>query len=91
MATGNLDKAVDEFILNRMNEIGMNQPDSLSEAFANFENAAKALRDRLPDELLSLFRDCENAFSIFDAEIQETFYRAGFADAVCLITGITNS
>ena len=89
MATGNLDKAVDEFVLSRMNEIGMNQPDSLSEAFANFENAAKALRDRLPEELLPLFRDCENAFSIFDAEIQETFYRAGFTDAVTLLTGIS--
>ena len=88
MATGNLDKAVDEFVLNRMNEIGMNQPGSLSEAFANFENAAKALRGRLPEELLPLFRECENAFSIFDAEIQETFYRAGFADAVTLLTGI---
>ena len=51
MATGNLDKAVDEFVLNRMNDIGMNQLASLSEAFANFENAAKALSDRLPDEL----------------------------------------
>lgn len=91
MAIGNLDKAVDEFVLNRMNDIGMNQPDSLSEAFANFENAAKALRDSLPDELLPLFHECENAFSIFDAEIQETFYRAGFADAVRLITGITSS
>lgn len=91
MATGDLDKAVDEFILNRMNDIGMNQPVSLSEAFANFENAAKALKGRLPEELLPLFRECENTFSIFDAEIQETFYRAGFADAVCLITGITSS
>lgn len=91
MAIGNLDKAVDEFILNRMNEIGMNQPNALSEAYANFENAAKTLRDSLPDELLPLFRECENAFSIFDAEIQETFYRAGFADAVRLITGITSS
>ena len=91
MAIGDLDKAVDEFILNRINDIGMNQSASLSAAFGNFENAAKALRDRLPDEILPLFRDCENAFSIFDAEIQETFYRAGFADAVCLVTGITNS
>nr|DAZ62533.1 MAG TPA: hypothetical protein [Caudoviricetes sp.] len=91
MTTGNLDKAIDEFVLNRMNEIGMDQPGSLNEAFANFENAAKALRDSLPDELLPLFRECENAFSIFDAEIQETFYRAGFADAVRLITGITSS
>ena len=90
MAIGNLDKAVDEFVLNRMNDIGMNQPYSLSEAFANFENAAKALRDRLPEGLLPLFRDCENAFSIFDAEIQETFYRAGFADAVTLLTGISD-
>ena len=89
MAIGNLDKAVDEFVLSRMNEIGMNQPYSLSEAFANFENATKALRDRLPEELLPLFRDCENAFSIFDAEIQETFYRAGFADAVTLLTRIS--
>lgn len=84
MKIGNLDKAVDEFVLTRMNDIGMDQPDSLSEAFANLENAAKALRDSLPDELLPLFRECENAFSIFDAEIQETFYRAGFTDAVRL-------
>ncbi|MBR3298923.1 MAG: hypothetical protein IKS28_01385 [Clostridia bacterium] len=89
MAIGNLDKAIDEFVLNRMNDIGMNQPDSLSEAFANFKNAAKALRDSLPDELLPLFRECENAFSIFDAEIQETFYRAGFADAVRLRSILT--
>lgn len=89
MAIGNLDKAVDEFVLSRMNEIGMNQPYSLGDAFANFENAAKALRDRLPEELLPLFRECENAFSIFDAEIQETFYRAGFSDAVMLLTRIS--
>ena len=89
MAIGNLDKAVDEFVLSRMNEIGMNQPYSLGDASANFENAAKALRDRLPEELLPLFRECENAFSIFDAEIQETFYRAGFSDAVMLLTGIS--
>ena len=81
-------KAVDGFVLTRINDIGMNQPDSLSEAFANFENAAKALRDRLPEELLPLFRECENSFSFFDAEIQETFYKAGFTDAVTLLTWI---
>lgn len=86
-----LEKAVDEFVMSRMNDIGMNQPDSLCDAFADLENAAKELRERLPEELLPLFRECENAFSVFDAEIQETFYRAGFADAVRLITGITCS
>lgn len=89
MAIGNLDKAVDEFVLSRMNDIGMNQPDSLSDAFADLENAAKELRERLPEELLPLFRECENAFSVFDAEIQVTFYRAGFADAVRLRSILT--
>ena len=88
MAIGNLDKAIDGFVLERMNEVGMNQPEKLSTAFGDFEKAAMELKSKLPPDLIPLFLDCENAFSIFDAEIQETFYRAGFADAVTLLTGI---
>lgn len=85
MANEKLKKAVDGFVLERMNVIGMEQPDTLDEAYSNFENAAKALKEKLPHELIPLFLECENAFSIFDAELQETFYRAGFADALDIL------
>ena len=82
MANEKLEKAIDSFVLERMNDVGMDQPEELDRAFADFEKAAKALKERLPQELAPLFRDCENAFSIFDSAVQETFSRAGFADAL---------
>lgn len=88
MAIGNLDKAIDGFVLERMNDVGMDQPEKLSAAFAEFEKAAMALKSKLPPDLIPLFLDCENTFSIFDAEIQETYYRAGFADAAEILMKI---
>jgi hypothetical protein len=82
MANEKLEKAINSFVLERMNDVGMDQPEELGRAFADFEKAATALKERLPSELTPLFRECENAFSIFDAAVQETFYRAGFADAL---------
>lgn len=90
MANEKLLNAIDSFVLDRMNEIGMESPEELDKAFADFETAAKALKEELPPDLIPLFLDCENAFSVFDAQVQETFYRVGFADALDIIYMIRN-
>lgn len=90
MANEKLLNAIDSFVLDRMNEIGMESPEELDKAFADFEAAAKALKEKLPPDLIPLFLDCENAFSVFDAQVQETFYRAGFADALDILYMIRN-
>ncbi len=84
MPDESLRKAFDAFVFERMNDVGMNQPEYLDSAVAELEKAALELKARLPDELLPLYLECENAFSLFDAAIQEAYYRAGFSDAMNL-------
>ncbi len=47
-------KAIEEFIIQRINDHNMAEPDALQEAFQQFNGCVKALRAALPTELGSL-------------------------------------
>lgn len=72
----------EELILNGVNRVGADQPEVLEAAYEELSAAAAALRKELPAALLSLFRRCENAFMVFDGEIQRAYYMAGLRDGM---------
>jgi len=63
----------------------MAEPDALQEAFQQFNGCVKALRAAFPTELSSLLRQCEDAYALLDGETINTYYRAGFSDAVMFL------
>ncbi len=75
-------KAIEEFIIRRINDHNIAEPEVLQEAFRQFNGCVEALRAALPTELSSLLRQCEDAYALLDGETINTYYRAGFSDAV---------
>ena len=82
-----MQRAMDEFISNRINVCGVNESESLQEACEEFKTEAVNLRDSLSQEQKALFIKCENAYGLVDGETRECYYRAGFSDAVLFLLG----
>ncbi len=78
-------KAIEKFIIQRINDHNMEEPEVLQETFQQFNGYVKALRAALPTELSSLLRQCEDAYALLDGETINTYYRAGFSDAVMFL------
>ena len=80
-----MQKAIEEFIIPRINDHNMAEPEVLLELFQQFNNCVEALRTALPIELNSLLRQCEDAYRLLDGETINTYYRAGFSDAIAFL------
>lgn len=78
-------RAIEEFIIRRINDHNMAEPEVLQELFQQFNGCVEALRAALPIELHSLLRQCEDAYALLDGETINTYYRAGFSDAVAFL------
>lgn len=77
-----MEKAIDDFIVSRINYHGSNESECLKEAYLNFSDAVQKLRDTLTPEQKILFRKCENAYGVLDEETINFYYQAGFSDAI---------
>lgn len=77
-----LQKAIDQFVLERINACGQMEDQTVADAYALFSEKVNELKQSLSSSQKTLFIDCENAFALLDGEIMQCYYRAGFSDAV---------
>lgn len=80
-----MEKAIEDFVVSRINYHGSNESECLKDAYLNFRNEVQKLRDTLTPEQEILFRKCENAYGILDGETINFYYQAGFSDAICFL------
>lgn len=80
-----MEKAIEDFVVSRINYHGSNESECLKEAYLNFRNEVQKLRDTLTPEQEILFRKYENAYSVLDGETINFYYQAGFSDAICFL------
>lgn len=72
------EKAIDDFIVSRINYHGSNESEYLKEDYLSFSDAVQKLRDTLTPEQEILFRKCENAYGVLDGETINFYYQACF-------------
>ena len=82
-----LEKAVEQFVLERINTHGSRHSEALQTAYMHFDNAFTRLQSTFDSEQAQLFITCENKISNVTGEIMDFYYRAGFADAVAIMNG----
>ena len=87
MHDDDLQKALDDFLQQRIDDCGTRENAGLREAYQRFEHAAEKLRGSLTPEQKQVYLDWENACSLVDGETQNCYYRAGFSDAVLFLMG----
>lgn len=80
-----LKAAVEQFILQRVNDCGDKGSESLQGAYQDFMSCAEELKSTLTPEQSKLFLDFENAYGVVEGETQQCYYRTGFYDAVMFL------
>lgn len=80
-----LQKAIDQFVLERINTCGQMESQAVADAYAFFSEKVNELKQSLSSSQKTLFVDCENAFALLDGGIMQCYYRAGFSDAVAFL------
>ena len=86
-----LQKALDDFILERVNSCSVNESKAIGEAYDALYESTERLRDEITPEQEKLLTACENAFSLYEGEIMNSYYRAGFSDAVVFLLEYSGS
>ena len=76
-----------EFVTERINHHGANEPKGLQDAFEVFKEATAALQQSLTAEQNALYLDCETYYGSVDGEQMRFYYEAGFGDAIKFIMG----
>lgn len=79
--------AVEEFILQRINDWGSDKSQGLQTAIEQWKLSTENLKRSLSNQQEILYRECENAYALVDGETMQCYYRAGFADAVLFLMG----
>ena len=85
MMDRSLQKALDDFVLERVNSCSVKESKGVEDAYDALYKSAECLRDKLSPEQERLLTACENAFSLYEGEIMNCYYRAGFSDAVVFL------
>ena len=80
-----LQKALDDFILERVNSCSVNESKAVGEAYDALYESTERLRDKITPGQEKLLTACDNAFSLYEGEIMNCYYRAGFSDAVVFL------
>jgi len=76
-----------EFVTERVNYHGENEPKGLWDDYEAFKLAVERLKETLTKEQLELFLDCETFYSAVDGGQMRFYFEAGFGDAVQFIMG----
>ena len=79
--------AVEEFILQRINDWGSDESQGLQAAIEQWRLNTEKLKMSLSGQQKTLYRECENAYALVDGETMQCYYRVGFADAVLFLMG----
>ncbi|MEA4973607.1 hypothetical protein SDC9_111209 [bioreactor metagenome] len=82
-----MQKAIDNFILQRINDHSFDDNKTLQEAYACFKDCYQKLKSTLSDEGTKAFTECSNTYTVVDGETIQCYYRAGFFDAILFLNG----
>ncbi|MEG1385570.1 MAG: hypothetical protein RSD08_09750 [Oscillospiraceae bacterium] len=82
-----MNEAMAEFINRRINWQGSHESQLMQDALAVFIESANMLEKTLDDKQKKLFRMCEDAYASVEGEAMNSYYRAGFSDAVTFVLG----
>lgn len=82
-----LRKAVDEFITQRLGDLGTDSPDPVTESITNVERCSERLAAGLTEEQQKLWVELENALCVQAGEETRYYYRSGFNDAIHFLLG----
>ena len=91
MMDRSLQKALDDFLLERVNSCSVQETEAVERAYDALYECAECLRDKISPEQERLLKACENAFSLYEGEIMNCYYRAGFSDAVVFLLNFSGS
>ena len=76
-----------EFVTERINYHGENEPKGLWNDYEAFKLAIARLKETLTEEQMALFQDCETFYSNVDGSQMRFYFEAGFGDAIRFIMG----
>lgn len=82
-----MQKEMEQFILQRINDCGKRESEGLQDAYNRFKACTEKLKNSLNPEQEKLYLECENAYALVDGETMQCYYRAGFSDAVMFLMG----
>ena len=82
-------RAIEDFITQRMDDLGADAPAYVAETITEVGCCAKKLEETLMESQFSLWRELEDALSRQTGEEMRYYYRAGFHDAVRFLDGTT--
>ena len=80
-------RAIEDFITQRMDDLGADAPAYVAETITEVGCCAKKLEETLMESQFSLWRELEDALSRQTGEEMRYYYRAGFHDAVRFLLG----
>lgn len=77
-----LKRAVETFITGRINDLGTDAPEAVTEAITEVNSCLNVLAEAIPPEQAPLLRALENALSTQTGEETRYYYSSGFYDAI---------
>jgi hypothetical protein len=80
-------RAMSDFITQRVNDLGTDAPEAVSDAIIVVEERKERLAATLTSEQGTLLRKLENAIHLLAGEEVRYYYRSGFHDAVRFLMG----
>jgi len=83
----NMYNATMDFITERVNYHGANEPQGLQDSVDDFKTAVEILKETLTEEQICLFQEAEHQYSYVDGEQMRFYFESGFADAVRFMFG----
>ena len=75
-------RAISEFVTRRINDLGADAPEMVTDAVSEAEEQKERLAAALSEEQRPLLRAFENALGVQSGEETRYCYRAGFGDAI---------
>ncbi len=80
-------RAIEDFITQRMDDLGTDAPAYVEQAITEVEHHMKSLEKTLLESQFPLWRELEDALSRQTGEEMRYYYRAGFHDAIGFLLG----
>ena len=75
-------RAISEFVTQRVNDLGADAPETITDAITRVEGCVERLAAVLLPAQSALLRELEDALGLQAGEETRYYYRAGFYDAV---------
>lgn len=75
-------RAISEFVTQRVNDLGADAPETITDAITRVEGCMERLAAVLSSEQSALLRELEDALGLQAGEETRYYYKTGFYDAV---------